>query len=49
MGRKRGCLLLFLAAAALSVWDGVRNGFGFLDFFARFLMVLYAYDKRNPA
>ena len=27
-------ILLFLAAAALSVWDGVRNGFGFLDYAA---------------
>ena len=30
--------------AALSVWDGVRNGFGFLDFFVRFLAVLYAME-----
>ena len=37
-------ILLFLAAAALSVWDGVRNGFGFLDFFVRFLAVLYAME-----
>lgn len=35
-------ILLFLFAAALSVWDGVRNGFGFLRFFARFLIILYA-------
>ena len=35
-------ILLFLAAAALSVWDGVRNGFGFLSFFARFLVMLFA-------
>ena len=33
-----------IAAAALSVWDGVRNGFGFLDFFVRFLAVLYAME-----
>ena len=25
-------------------WDGVRNGFGFLDFFVRFLAVLYAME-----
>lgn len=40
-------ILLFPAAAALSVWDGVRNDFGFLHFFARFLVMLYvmeAYD-----
>ena len=35
-------ILLFLAAAALSVWDGVRNGFGFLGFFARFIVMLFA-------
>lgn len=29
-------ILLFPAAAALSVWDGVRNDFGFLHFFAGF-------------
>lgn len=37
-------VLLFLAAAALGIGDGVRNGFGFLDFFARFLAVLYAVE-----
>lgn len=37
-------ILLFPAAAALSVWDGVRNDFGFLHFFARFLVMLYAVE-----
>lgn len=37
-------ILLFLSAAALSVWDGIRNGFGFLKFFTRFLIVLYAME-----
>ena len=37
-------ILLFLGAAALSVWDGVRNDFGFLHFFARFLVMLYAME-----
>lgn len=37
-------ILLFLGAAALSVWDGVRNDFGFLHFFARFLVMLYAVE-----
>lgn len=37
-------ILLFPAAAALSVWDGVRNDFGFLHFFARFLVMLYAME-----
>lgn len=35
---------LFLGAAALSVWDGVRNEFGFLRFFVRFLVMLYAME-----
>ena len=35
-------ILLFLCAAALSVWDGVRNYFDYLQFFTRFLTVLYA-------
>ena len=37
-------VLLFLAAAALGIGDGVRNGFGFWGFFARFLAVLYAVE-----
>ena len=37
-------VLLFLSAAALSVWDGVRSGFDFLRFFARFLVTLYAME-----
>lgn len=35
---------LFPAAVALSVWDGVRNDFGFLHFFARFLVMRYAVE-----
>ena len=34
-------VLLFVAAAVLSVWDGIKRGFGFKEFFARFLAVLY--------
>ena len=37
-------ILLFLGAAVLSVWDGVRNDFRFLHFFARFLVMLYAME-----
>ena len=37
-------ILLFLSAAVLSVWDGVRNDFRFLRFFARFLVMLYALE-----
>ena len=33
-------VLLFLGAAALSVWDGVRSGFGYWSFFVRFLVML---------
>lgn len=36
--------MLFLAAAALSVWDGVKNSFSFLDFFTRFFLTLYAME-----
>ncbi|MCM1578956.1 MAG: hypothetical protein NC078_09180 [Ruminococcus sp.] len=32
-----------ISAAVLAVWDGVKNGFGFGGFFARFLTMLYAY------
>ncbi|MCM1156442.1 MAG: hypothetical protein NC314_05820 [Roseburia sp.] len=36
-------LLMLIAAAVWAVWDGVRNNFGFWQFFARFLTILYAY------
>ena len=37
-------LLLFIGAAVLSAWDGVRNGFSFLKFFVRFLVILYGME-----
>lgn len=40
-------MLLFLGAAVLAAWDGVRNGVTFGAFFARYLVILYvmeAYD-----
>lgn len=37
-------VLLFLATAALSIWDGVKNSFSFLDFFTRFFLTLYAME-----
>lgn len=40
-------MLLFLDAAVLAAWDGVRNGFTFGAFFTRYLVILYvmeAYD-----
>ncbi len=40
-GASGALLLLFLAAAILAAWDGVRSGFRFCGFFARFLVMLY--------
>ena len=37
-------LSLFIAAVVVSAWDGVKNGFGFLQFFARFLAMLYCME-----
>ena len=37
-------MLLFLGAAVLAAWDGVRNGFTFGAFFARYLVILYVMD-----
>ncbi len=34
-------LLLFVGALVLGVWDGVKNNFGFLQFFSRFIAVFY--------
>ena len=36
--------LLFIGVAVLSAWDGVRNGFSFLKFFVRFLVILYGME-----
>ena len=40
---------LFLGAAVLAVWDGVRNQFGFGAFFARFLFMLYVMEVYDIA
>ena len=40
-------VLLFAGAAVLSIWDGIRNGFTFLKFFARFLVILYCIEIYN--
>ena len=37
-------VLLFVGAAVLVVWDSVRNAFGFLQFFGRFLVTLYCLE-----
>ena len=34
-------MLLFIGAAVLAGWDGVKNGFTFGAFFARYLVILY--------
>ncbi|MCC8182027.1 MAG: hypothetical protein LIO45_03470 [Clostridiales bacterium] len=36
--------LLFAGGFALGIWDGVRNSFGFLRFFVRFLVMLFAME-----
>ena len=37
-------LLMFIGAVVLGVWDGVKNDYGFLNFFARFLIMLYCME-----
>lgn len=37
-------VLLFLGAAFIGVWDGIKNGFGFLQFFIRFITMLYCME-----
>lgn len=37
-------LLIFTGAIVLGVWDGVRNNFSFLNFFLRFLAMLYVME-----
>ena len=37
-------LLLFASAFVLAAWDGIRSGFSYLRFFARFLVMLYAME-----
>lgn len=35
---------MFIGAAVLAAWDGVRIGFGFWNFFVRFLVMLYCME-----
>lgn len=37
-------ILIFIGALVLSVWDGMRNDFGFGKFFTRFLIMLYCME-----
>lgn len=33
-----------MGAAFIGVWDGIKNGFGFLQFFIRFITMLYCME-----
>ena len=37
-------VLLFIGAAILAAWDGIKNDFGFFQFFVRFLIMLYCME-----
>ena len=37
-------ILLFVGAAVLVVWDGVRNSFHFWNYFVQFLVMLYCLE-----
>ena len=37
-------LVMFAGALVLAAWDGVKNGFGFAAFFARFIIMLYCME-----
>lgn len=37
-------IIVFIGALVLGAWDGVRNDFGFLKFFVRFLVMLYVME-----
>lgn len=37
-------VLIFIGAALLGALDGIRNGFGFIGFFVRFLTMLYCME-----
>ena len=36
-------ILLFLGVGGISIWDGFRSGFTFLQFFARFVLIFTVY------
>lgn len=37
-------IVLFIGAIVLAAWDGIRNHYSFLNFFVRFLVMLYAME-----
>ena len=42
-------ILMFAGAFVLAAWDGVKNGFGFGRFFARFIAILYIMELYDIA
>ena len=36
-------ILMILGTGAVSIWDGFRSGFGFWQFFARFVLIFTIY------
>ena len=42
-------ILMFAGAFVLAAWDGVKNGFGFDRFFARFIAMLYIMELYDIA
>lgn len=42
-------ILTFIGAAVLAAWDGIRNSFGFWQFFFRFLAMLYSMELYDIA
>lgn len=37
-------ILLFVGAVLLGAWDGIKNGFGFWNFFVRYIVMLYCME-----
>jgi hypothetical protein len=42
-------ILMFAGAFVLAAWDGVKNGFGYGRFFARFIAILLSLTSRSGA
>lgn len=42
-------ILMFAGAFVLAAWDGVKNGFGYGRFFARFIAILYVMELYDIA
>ena len=37
------CILMILGVGVISIWDGIRNGFTFWQFFLRFILIFTIY------